>query len=129
MENPENQQQATFLETLSETANVKVAAAAAGVCRRTVYNWRNADTDFAAAWEEAAKLGTAALEDEAIRRASEGVDEPVYYKGVEVGKVRRYSDTLLIFLMKGRDPEKWKDRVSNEHTGPGGGPVVTEIVI
>jgi len=43
----------TFLETLRDTANVSAAARAASVNRRTVYNWRDENPDFAADWENA----------------------------------------------------------------------------
>lgn len=129
METEENKQRADFLEALSETGNVTESAKMANVSRRTIYNWRAADEDFAKAWNDAAELGCDALEDEATRRAKDGVDEPVFYKGEECGTVRKYSDTLLIFLLKGRRPDKFKDRISNEVSGPGGGPVVTEVVI
>ncbi len=35
-----------------------------------------------------------------MRRAVDGVDEPVYQGGKKVGSITRYSDTLLIFLLK-----------------------------
>jgi len=108
---------AAFLDALSETASVTLAAAAAGVSRQTVYNWRKEHTDFAVAWLEALKLGTAALEDEAVRRAHEGVDEPVFYKGAIVGQVKKYSDTLLIFLLKAHEPEKYREKSEINHTG------------
>ena len=61
------------------------------------------------------------------RRAVEGVEEPVgWYKGEAGGVVRKYSDTLLIFLLKGRKPEMYRERY--EHSGPGGRPVFTRIV-
>ena len=47
------------------------------------------------------------IEAEARRRAVDGVDEPVYYQGKEVGTVRRYSDVLLIFLLKGLRPQRF----------------------
>ena len=51
------------------------------------------------------------LEREARRRAVEGVEEPVgFYKGEPSAYVRKYSDTLLIFLMKGARPDKYRDR-------------------
>jgi len=31
----------------------------------------------------------------------------VYYQGVECGRVRKYSDTLLMFLMKGAMPQEF----------------------
>ena len=45
--------------------------------------------------------------------------------GKQVGTVKRYSDTLLMFLLKGRRPEKFKDR--HELTGKDGEPVVPVI--
>ena len=117
-----------FLDALAETCNVARAAELAGVARSTVYDWRVADSDFADEWEHALDLGADALEDEATRRAVEGVDEPVFYQGKACGVVRRYSDTLLIFLLKGRRPEKYRDRPlqgigDKQTTGAGGGVV------
>jgi hypothetical protein len=54
-------------------------------------------------------IGTAALEDEAVRRAYHGVEEPVFYKGVQCGSVTSYSDTLLMFLLKARKPAVYRD--------------------
>jgi hypothetical protein len=36
-----------------------------------------------------------------------------------VGFIQEYSDTLLIFLLKGLRPEKYRERF--EHSGPGKG--------
>lgn len=49
--------------------------------RATAYEWREADSEFAAMWDRALKVGVTALEDEAKRRAFEGVDKPVVFKG------------------------------------------------
>jgi hypothetical protein len=106
-----------FLAVLCDTCNVTKACEAIGERRATVYEWRKVDPDFATAWDEARAIGAEALEDEATRRAHDGVDEPVFYKGIETGSVRKYSDTLLIFLLKGAKPEKYKDRIANEHSG------------
>lgn len=117
---------ADFLAALCEGASISKACAASGVARRTVYDWRHADKDFASAWDEAVEAGTDVLEDEAVRRAVEGVDEPVFYQGQQCGLVRKYSDTLLMFMLKGRRGEKFRDR--HEHSGPGGGPIETSDV-
>lgn len=42
-------------------------------------------------------------------RGVEGVDEPVYQGGKMVGTVRKYSDTALIFYLKGNHPERYSD--------------------
>lgn len=104
---------------LANTGNVSVACEAIGEPRNTVYGWRNADPTFAEAWARAKDLSGDVLEDEATRRAVHGVEEPVFHKGIEVATVRKYSDTLLIFLLKGAKPDKYKDRVAADHTVAG----------
>ena len=76
--------------------------------------FRNAcevDERFADAVEDAKQGGTDTLEDEARRRAVMGTPEPVYYKGEQCGTVRKYSDSLLMFLLKARDRERFGDKV------------------
>lgn len=102
-----------FLAALRDTGgNVSRACELATIQRRTVYDWRDADRDFATAWDEAVEFGTDELEEEARRRAYMGVDEPVFYQGEECGAIRKYSDTLLIFLLKGRRPDKYRERMT-----------------
>lgn len=105
-----------FLARLSEVGNVSHACLHARIPRRTAYDWRAQDPEFAAAWDAALDVGIDALEDEAMRRALEGTDEPVFYKGEECGAIRRYSDTLTIFLLKAHRPDKYKDRAAIDHT-------------
>jgi hypothetical protein len=62
-------------------------------------------------------MGADALEDEANRRAREGVERPVYQGGKFVGAIREFSDTLLIFLLKGLKPEKFRENSHIEHSG------------
>ncbi|MBB2918320.1 terminase [Cupriavidus alkaliphilus] len=117
------ERRAKFLQNLAETANVSAAARAVRMARQYLYELRDADADFAKAWDAAVVLGTEALEDEAVRRAYDGTLKPVFYKGEKCGSIREYSDTLLIFLLKARNWEKFGDRVRNELTGRGGGPI------
>ncbi len=91
--------------------------------RATAYDWRAADPEFAKRWEEAKALGAEALEDEAVRRAHEGWEEPVFHLGVATDTVRKYDSTLLIFLLKGAKPEKYRELSRMELTGANGGPV------
>ena len=141
-------QKKAFLLAYADSANVTVAATAAKVGRRTHYDWLENDAEYAAAFKAAGEDAADLLELEARRRAAEGVDEPVIHqgqmmgvwvnaKGQQVAKdtpgarmipltVKRYSDTLLIFLLKGARPEKYRDNARIEHTGAGGGPVKTE---
>lgn len=112
-----------FLAALAETGNVTRSAAAVGASRSIIYDWRERDPDFAVAWDRAIKTSVLGLEDEARRRAEEGVDEPVFYQGDKCGTVRKYSDTLLIFLLKAHNPEKYRENSRLELTGAHGGPV------
>lgn len=111
------EQWCTFLAALAECGSVTKSAEAAGFARLSAYRRRKDDPEFAAAWDEARLIGGEGLEDEARRRAFDGWDEPKYHQGVVVGAIRKYSDTLLIFLLKGIFPEKYRNRVSTEHSG------------
>jgi AcrR family transcriptional regulator len=98
-----------FLAALEETGSVTEAAKAANMGRSNVYQYRRSDETFAALWDQALDVAADVLEDEARRRAYEGVNEPVFHKGEKVGTVRKYSDTLLMFLLKGIRPQKWRE--------------------
>ncbi len=121
---------AAFLAALvASGGNVTRACEAVSICRMTAYVWRDADPEFAAAWEKAKDAGIDALEDEARRRAFEGFEKPVFHQGAQCGAIREYSDTLTIFLLKGARPEKYRDRVSSEITGANGGPIETKSTV
>jgi hypothetical protein len=114
--------QAKFLERLAAGWSVTDAARSAGIVPRTAYNYRTAGTPeynavFEAAWDDALEAGTDRLEDEAMRRAVEGTEKPVYQRGLLVGRVREYSDTLTVFLLKARRPGKYRERVDVQHSG------------
>lgn len=112
-----------FLAALADGYSVSKASDEAGLSRQSFYAARERDEDFAEEWDEAIEAGTDKLEDEARRRAHDGVDEPAFYQGGICGHVRKYSDTLLIFLLKARRPDKYRERHSHEHTGKDGGPI------
>lgn len=115
-----------FIEALMTGLSVKDATAKAGVHFTMPFKRRKKDEAFRQAWNEAADIGTRLLEQEAARRAYHGTEKPVYYKGEQVGTVREYSDILLMFLLKGRKPEKYRER------SDGGGskqPVAINITI
>jgi hypothetical protein len=88
-----------FLEALAEGLSITGSAQRAGILVQTAYDWRNRDTEFAAAWDAAIESGTDKLEDVARKRAV------------------NQSDTLMIFLLKGRRPAKYRERHEFEHKG------------
>lgn len=110
------QRQGIFLRALAQGETMARALAQAGIASRATINaWREKDADFAAAYVEAQENASDLLEAEARRRAVDGVEEPLHYQGQVFAHVRRYSDTLLLALLKATRPEKFKDRV--EHSG------------
>lgn len=82
----------------------------AGACRKlklsrsTYWEWRKNDPAFEEALDQAYKDGTEVLIQEAKRRAFKGWLEPVHYQGERTGVVRKFDSTLLMFLIKQRDP-------------------------
>jgi hypothetical protein len=81
------------------------------VGRTSHYRWLAQDPDYREAFALAKREAADMLEGEAIRRAVEGVEVPTgWYKGEPGAFITQYSDTLLIFLLKGAFPEKYSDK-------------------
>lgn len=114
-----------FLQHYVALCVIGDAATAAGVTRRTTERWRESDKEFSEDFKAAQQSVVEKLEKEAIRRAYEGYDEPVFQGGRLVGTVRKFSDTLLIFLLNGAAPAKYRQR--HEVTGADGGPVKIDM--
>ena len=108
---------ARFIEALRESANVAEAARRTGVGRTCAYAARQADPAFAEAWDAAIDEATDRLEAEARRRALDGVPEPVFYQGKIVGTIRRYSDRLLVVLLRAYRPERYREKTEVEQKG------------
>jgi hypothetical protein len=106
-----------FLHCFEWAGMVSVACEMIGISRQTAYMERQRNEDFALAWADVEERSTEAMEREAYRRAVEGVVEPMVSAGTHVTDVRRYSDRLLEFMLKGRRPEKYRDRVDVNHSG------------
>lgn len=113
-----------FLQHLGESANVTASALVATISRKTAYEWRKVDSEFAEAWDDAMAMATDTLEAEGRRRAMEGVEELYVSQGRVVTDkegnplVKRvYSDGLMTLLLKAHRPERFKDRVSADLTG------------
>src|SRR5574343_780662 len=155
-----------FCAALAETGNVTRSCAAVGISRTIAYEWRDLYPAFSERWDKALRIGVVGKEDEAKRRAFEGVEEPLTHQGqftylyerdekgqiifdeeiierevvTKAGKsietevlrtprmlmgddgqpklatVRKYSDTLTIFLLKAHDP-KYRDSSKLEMSG------------
>lgn len=98
--------QDAFLKAYALIGTISGAAKVAHILKYKHYEWLREDPAYLARFQDAQQERNDRLEEEAIRRAIDGG-----------------SDQLLMFLLKGNMPERYKDRVWNEHTGKDGGPV------
>lgn len=83
--------QKAFLAALESTGSVTAAAEAAKIHRRAVYTHKQNNAEFSRLWDEAIEQAADTLEDEARKRAFAG------------------SDVLLMFLLKGLRPQRWRE--------------------
>jgi hypothetical protein len=77
-----------FIRRLSLGDTATRAVEAVGLSLPVLYKMRSYDTDLDEAWRFAVESGVDRLEDEARRRAVDGVLKPVYYNGQRIGEVR-----------------------------------------
>jgi hypothetical protein len=112
------------LAMLANGATYAAAAAAIGAHRRTIIKWPESDEEFAERWRDAIEEGIDRLEQEAIRRARDGVKRPVFYMGQVVGYVQEYSDSLLRFLLEAKRPAVYRARNINVMPPDGSGGVL-----
>ena len=110
--------QNVFCESLRTWPVVQTACDIVGIERSTAYRARHADEDFAKAWEEAMEAGVDRAEQEAMRRAVQGVEKAVWHQGVPVGTETVYSDALLGKVLAAR--RKAYRTQSTELTSPDG---------
>lgn len=135
-----------YLDVLAATGNSSAAARAIGVVPATINGWKKdmkfkvrMDGDwftFKELCEMADNVHSDAVESEAVRRAVEGYDEPIVYKGQlmteideETGKhkpvtIRKYSDRLLEVLLKGKKPKYAGESQININAGENSGVLV-----
>lgn len=87
-----------FLAAYRRTGGIFTAAAAVGIGGTTVWEWRQTDEEFAAAFNSLEEADTEDLEKIARKRAA------------------KKSDLLMMFLLKKRKPE-YRDSSKVEHSG------------
>jgi hypothetical protein len=128
--------QRAFLSAYARVGTVAVAARTARVGRASHYVWLK-DATYQVAFTETEEVAVQYLEDEARRRAMEGIQEPVIYQGalcfeplrdLKTGEIKRdrkgqpllsttpltiprKSDNLLMFLLKALRPEVYREHV------------------
>jgi hypothetical protein len=111
-----NQNQRLFLTALSVTGNPTRASLASKVSRKSHYAWLAVEGDdgdkYRDATEDAKLRACEFLEGVAHDRAVDGVQVAKWHNGKRVGYDTVRSDLLLIFLMKGAMPDKYRDNMS-----------------
>ena len=114
------------IKAFCQLGTVSAACEVAQIDRTTHYDWLKTDPQYAEAFDQARSIAADSLEQEAIRRARDGWQEPVYQGGKLIGTVLKKSDVLLIFLLKGFKPEKFRER--HEFSGPDGGAINLTVI-
>jgi hypothetical protein len=107
---PRTSKKLAFLITYGKCGNMAQACREVGISYCSLSTWRKKDIKFANAMQRALSVYVCRLEEEAHRRGVDGVDEPIFHKGVVVGFKTRYSDLLLIKLLEAYAPEKYRER-------------------
>lgn len=107
----------TFLDRIQEgTHSLSSAAAVIQKSPSTVWRWRVADSEFdkavVAAYQTADSVRATLVEDTLFRRLVEGKASPVE----------------MIFYLKNRAPDRWRDVNRTEVTGANGGPLAHKDV-
>ena len=146
--------QSAFLAAFGVSGRVSKAAKACKIERNMHYRWMADDPAYPALFADAKARAVQAWEDEAVRRANEGVFEPTTHQGAFVYPVKGFaknpetglpdpdrpiygktpygvmkaSDRLLEFLLRGAKPETYREQRSVEITGAGGGPISLQLV-
>lgn len=120
--------QSRFLAAFGACSSVIQAARWAKISRNAHYNWMKDDPTYPDRFREAEKKAARSLEDEAVRRAHQGLRKAIFYKGKIVGWETEYSDMLMLALLKAGQPDKFIEKRAIEHQGQGGGPLEIRVI-
>jgi hypothetical protein len=107
----QNPRQRSFLAAFVETGGVVRASELSGVSWKAHYGWKRDDPRYLEEFERAIEVTADRAEAELYRRAVDGYNKPISYKGVIEDWYTEYSDTCLIFMLKGMRPAKYRDNL------------------
>jgi hypothetical protein len=115
---PERQKK--FIAALAACGIVTQAAREIGASTDALYKLRHkaGGEEFSAAWDAAIDRGVARLEDCALQRAIQGEERMVVSAGQLMGYERRHNDSLVMFFLRQRRPERY-GTVRAENLKPG----------
>jgi len=112
---PEKQRQ--FIVQLARIGVVNAAAKAVGMSAKSAYGLLKRggeDSEFAAAWRKALRIGRWRAVDTSIDRALNGVETPIFYHGRRIGTRKTYNDRLLIAVLRAVDPKYGGQAIRSE---------------
>lgn len=90
-----------FLEVYKERGAVSESCKAVGLTYPQLNQLVNSRENFRKRYDEATEIAFDKIEQEAYRRAVDGVKKTIYYKGEAIGEETVYSDRLLEALLRG----------------------------
>jgi len=101
--------QRAFIETLADCGSVDAACRMVGRSPASAYRLRRhpLGAGFATAWQAAIDFGIQRIEDNAMDRAMNGVEIPVFAYGDKIATRRAYNDQLTMFMLRSRLPERY----------------------
>ncbi|HEY0622217.1 hypothetical protein [Sphingomonas sp.] len=96
--------QRDFIIALALAGTVQRAAKAVGMSRQSAYALRERPdaASFAAAWDMALQLGYDRVFGQAMDRAMNGITVPRYYRGRQIGAIRRPDMRLAMAVLSAR---------------------------
>lgn len=108
-----------FLAVVSLTHGITLGCRAAGVAENTVLGQREADVDFDAQVLAAQAYCIQLLHSVTMRDAIEGVLEPIFWQGIEVGHVRKVDNRLRVEMLRAHMPQTFKTPGSKVNVNTG----------
>ena len=126
-ERPVEERKTLFLEAYEADGSISGAAKKVHVSVASHYDWLRADDDYAKRFKAAHEAMVDVAEKELRRRGVAGYDKPIVYQGEITGTVKEHSDACLIFYLKGRRSDVFKEKT--EVTGRDGAPLAIQIYV
>lgn len=107
------------------------------VSEQTINTWKKAHPEFLESIKAGKALADAEVADKLFKRATGYEHNAVKISSSPDGRehvtefVERYppDTTAMIFWLKNRRPDLWRDRIDNTHSGPGGGAIQVESTV
>ena len=103
-----------MMREMAKGHSLVAVAAEIGVTRQTFDNWRKTYPEFQEAFEMGKVFSTRYWERRLIELSSDK----------DAG-----NPAAVIFGLKNRAPDQWRDKMEHEHSGPGGGPVKLDVKV